>query len=180
MPELPGVAELDGMFGSFEHTAWRFQSRGRYHADEESEAYQLFLTGQRAGRAEGADDPWCAVRREQVALGKRFERVRVVDDPPTLGQLFLLEGARRDALAGEHIRNLWRADAEWLELPAEDFWLFDSRVLALLRHDEADRLVGVELVTDPPAVLRACQIRDRAWHHAIPFDQFGARVRSSE
>uniref|UniRef100_J1ZYL7 DUF6879 domain-containing protein n=1 Tax=Streptomyces auratus AGR0001 TaxID=1160718 RepID=J1ZYL7_9ACTN len=36
------------------------------------------------------------------------------------------------------MRNLWRADAEQLQLPAEDFWIFDSRFIALLHFDEAD------------------------------------------
>lgn len=37
------------------------------------------------------DDPWCRERREQTALGKRFERVRIVDGPPTEGQRSLLD-----------------------------------------------------------------------------------------
>jgi hypothetical protein len=178
-PDLSGIAELDGLFKTFERTAWCLRTLGRYRADERSAAYQRFLTGQHAGPDDGRDDAWCDTRREGLSLGKRVERVAIVDDPPTLGQLFLVADARRRAPAGEDIRHLWRADAEWLELPAGDFWLFDSRVLALLRHDEAGCLTGAELVTDPPAVLRACQIRDMAWHHAVPSARFGARTRSS-
>ncbi|UCM90297.1 DUF6879 family protein [Streptomyces marincola] len=176
-PTVVGLEQFTGMFETFEHTAWRLETRGRYQADERSTAYQRFLTGQRQGAGPGPEEPWFAGRRKQTALGKRFERVRVVDDPPTLGQLYLLDAAHRNALAGEDVRNLWRADAEWLRLPGEDFWLFDSRVLAVLRFDEADRLTEVEIVTEPRVVLRACQARDAAWHHAVPFDEFGALVR---
>ncbi|ONK11460.1 DUF6879 family protein [Streptomyces sp. MP131-18] len=175
--EFAGVFETSE---TFEHTAWRLESRCRYQAAEQSAAYQRFVTGQRTGPGPAPEEPRGAGRRRQPALGRRVERVRVVDDPPTLGQLYLLDAARRNARAGEDVRNLWRADAEWLKLPGEDFWLFDSRVLAVLRFDDADRLTGIEVVTEPQEVLRACQVRDAAWHHAVPFEEFGARVRASD
>jgi hypothetical protein len=124
---------------------------------------------------EGVDAEWCAERREQVALGKRFERVRVVDDPPTAGQLYLLDNARRNSLVGEKILNLPREDADRLGLPAEDFWIFDSRLVALLNFDDADNLVDVELITEPAAVLRYVMTRDAALHHARPHEEFAAQ-----
>jgi len=169
--------EFGGMFETFEHTAWRLETRRRYRSDEETETYRRFARGDDAGW--DLDDPWCVSRREQVALGKRFERVRIMDNPPTLGQRYLLDNARRNAEVGEDIRNLWRSDAERLGLPAEDFWLFDSRVIALLHFDDADCMTGVELITDPVEVARACQVRDAAWHHATPYDVFAAQVPSA-
>ncbi|MEU9102121.1 DUF6879 family protein [Streptomyces sp. NPDC048361] len=53
--------------------------------------------------------------------GKRFERVRLVDDPPTDGQRYLLASGLGNVDAGEDIRNLVRADAERLGLPDGDF-----------------------------------------------------------
>ncbi|WP_146166814.1 DUF6879 family protein [Streptosporangium nondiastaticum] len=177
MPVLIGFDEFDGMFETFEHTAWRLETRRAYRSDEETETYQRFTQGRDAEY--DLNDPWCASRREQAALGKRFERVRIVDNPPTPGQLYLLDGARRNAAVGEDIRNLWRSDAERLRLPSEDFWLFDSRVVALLHFDDADRMTGVELITDPVKVVRYCQVRDAAWHHAIPHEEFAGRVASA-
>lgn len=176
-PKMIDFDEFDRMFDSFEHTAWRLETRRRYKSDEETETYRRFAAGQAAGW--DLSDSWCASRREQSALGKRFERVRVVDDPPTIGQRYLLDNARRNTAVGEDIRNLGRPEAERLRLPTEDFWLFDSRVIALLHFDDDDRMTGVELVTEPLAVLRACQARDAAWHHAVPFEEFEARVRSA-
>lgn len=40
--------------------------------------------------------------------GKRVERVRITDEPPTPGQLYLLDNAKRNAALGEDIRNLRR------------------------------------------------------------------------
>ncbi|MGW1412262.1 DUF6879 family protein [Streptomyces sp. NPDC002403] len=117
------------------------------------------------------DDEWCTNRRERSALGVGFERVWILDEPPTPGQLYLLDSARRNAAVGEDIRTLARVQAEELRLPAEDFWIFDSRVVALLLHDDEDQMTGVELITNPVEVLRYAQVREAAWHHAAPCDQ---------
>ncbi|QXE36233.1 hypothetical protein KQY30_20285 [Streptomyces sp. GMY02] len=175
--EMISFDEFEAMFKTCEHTAWRLESRRRYASDEETETYHRFARGE--DPRWDLDDPWCVTRREQSALGKRFERVRVVDSPPTVGQRYLLDNARRNSAVGEDIRNLWRADAERLRLPDDDFWLFDSRVIARLHFDDDDQLTGVELITDPVEVSRASQVRDAAWHHAVPYERFTEQVPSS-
>jgi hypothetical protein len=176
VPVMISFDEFTGMFQTFAHSAWRLETRGRYRSDEETETYRRFAEGQTVEW--DLNDPWCVARREQVALGKRFERVRIMDSSPTPGQLYLLDNAARNSAVGEDIRYLWRADADRLSLPAEDSWLFDSRVIALLHFDGDDVLTGVELITDPVQVARACQVRDAAWHFAKPYDVFGAEVPS--
>ncbi|SEO84106.1 DUF6879 family protein [Actinacidiphila rubida] len=163
-------ADFDGMFTTFQHTAWRLETRRRYASDETTDTYAQFARGEAVHW--DLDDAWSAERREQAALGKRFERVRIVDEPATPGQLYLLDNARRNTAVGEEIRVLPRAVAEGL--PAEDFWLFDSRVVARLAFDEDDNLTDIDLITNPVEVLTYCQARDAAWHHAIPFDQYQA------
>ncbi|MDH6136734.1 hypothetical protein P3T37_006165 [Kitasatospora sp. MAA4] len=175
-PVLIGFDEFDGMFESFQHTAFRLETRRRYHSDEQTETYRRFAAGQAAGW--DLEDPWCRSRREQVARGKRFERVRIMDNPPTPGQRYLLDNAERNSAVGEDIRYLWRADADRLSLPNEDAWLSDSRVIALLHFDPDDDLTGVELITDPVQVARACQVRDAAWHFATPHQAFSTEVPS--
>lgn len=129
---------------------------------------------------DGVDAAWCAERREQTALGKRFERVRVVDSPPTRGQLYLLDNARRNSAVGETICSLRRADADRVGLPQEDFWIFDSRLVALLNLDDAGNLVNVELIREPAAVLRYAMARDAAMHYAVPYEEFAAQLAAAE
>ncbi|WP_346186136.1 DUF6879 family protein [Streptomyces osmaniensis] len=161
--------EFDGMFTALRHSAWRLESRRRYAWDEQQGTYRQFLA---EGRVDwDLNDPWCKERREQTALGKRFERVRIVDEPLAEGQRYLLDNARRNAAVGEVIRVLARSKADELGLPREDFWLFDARVVALLRFDGADEMTGVDLVTDPVEVLRYAQVREAAWHHSVPYDE---------
>ncbi|MFZ4264353.1 DUF6879 family protein [Streptomyces arboris] len=178
-PAIIGLDEFDRLFTQFEHTAWRLETRRRYASDELTETYAQFTRGA-AVNWDGADTAWCSERREQVALGKRFERVRIVDDPPTPGQLYLLDNARRNSAVGERIHNLRREDADRLGLPAEDFWLFDSRLVALLNFDDTDNLVDVELITQPAEVLRYVMVRDAAEHHALHYAELARKLTAKE
>ncbi|MFE4975182.1 DUF6879 family protein [Kitasatospora sp. NPDC056651] len=168
--------EFEEMFTTCQHTAFRLETRRQYRSDEESEDYRRFVAG--LDPQWDLDHPWCRTRREHSALGKRFERVRIMDNPPTMGQRYLLQNAERNGKVGEDIRYLWRSDADRLGLPAEDAWLFDSRVIALLHFDAEDNVTEIEVITDPVKVARACQERDAAWHYAVPHGEFRAGVPS--
>ncbi|MEV7401754.1 DUF6879 family protein [Streptomyces sp. NPDC091267] len=161
--------EFDSMFVSLQHSAWRLETRRRYASDETTDTYGQFARGEQV--VWDLDDPWCVERREQVALGKRFERVRILDEPPTAGQLYLLDNGRRNVAAGENIRVMSRSLAQEHRLPDEDFWIFDSRVVALLHFDSDDEMTRVELITNPVDVVRYAQVREAAWHFATRYDQ---------
>ncbi|WP_419994773.1 DUF6879 family protein [Streptomyces boninensis] len=177
-PHMVDVDAFLRLFESFEHTAWRLETRRRYASDEQTATWRQFAAGQPVQW--DYDNAWLAGVRRQTEQGKRFERVRVVDTPPTRGQRYLLEGAHRNNAAGEDIRNLTRAEAERLQLPREDFWLFDSRMAAVLNFDDSDNLLGAELVTEPMRVNRYAQIRDAAWHFAVPSDKFAAEAVTAQ
>jgi hypothetical protein len=171
----------DDTFGSyfeeFEHTAWRLESRRGYGSDRAGEKYRRYL--ETGDVPDDSKRPWCVNVRAQTAQGKRIERVRIVDAPPTWEQRFLLAAAAVNNAAGEDIRNLWRTDAEKAGLLAEDFWLFDSRRALVLHFDDADEYLGAELVEDPERIVRFCHIRDAAWHYAIRREEFMAQVAST-
>ncbi|MET7742872.1 DUF6879 family protein [Streptomyces sp. NPDC005385] len=173
--------EFRNLFSNFEHTAWRLETRRRYASDEVGDGWQEFLETGHVEEDWSKDTGSSSFRRAvqaQTAEGKRMERVRLVDETPTVGQRYLLSNAQWNIKSGEDIRNMWRADADRLRLPAEDFWLFDSRLIALLRFDDDDQLTHVDLITEPAEVVRCAMIRDAAWHHAVPWEQFTAEMGS--
>lgn len=173
-----GPDEFEGLFRTFSHSAWRLETRRRFASDEATHTYRQFVE---TGIVDWpVEDPYCELIRSQTSQGKRVERVRIVDHPPTTGQLYLLNNARRNSGLGEDVRNVWRVDADRLQLPSEDFWLFDSRLAAKLRFDDDDHLVDVELITEPAEVVRYSVIRDAAWHHAVPHEEFAAKLSDSE
>ncbi|WP_172383683.1 DUF6879 family protein [Streptomyces sp. MNP-20] len=175
-PELVPFAEVSRLFRDFRHTAWRLETRRGYASDRRSLKWQQFLAGEDIASA--PESAWLANVREQTSQGKRFERVRLVDEPLTQGQQFLLASGLSNVAAGEDIRNLTRAEAARLRLPDFDFWLFDSKVLVRFAFNDEDTTLGVYVTEEPAEVLAACQARDAAWHHAIRTAEFIEKVRS--
>ncbi|MGM0347589.1 DUF6879 family protein [Streptomyces sp. Adlamb9] len=175
-PELRPFSAISHLFREFRHTAWRLETRRGYASDRRGPKWTRWQAGEdiSAGTSE-----WLKNVAEQTAAGKRFERVRLVDEPATEGQRFLLACAPANVAAGEDIRNLTRAQAARLRLPDDDFWLFDSTTVARFAFDEDDATLGVYVTEDPAEVLTACQTRDAAWHHAVPTREFTHGVAST-
>ncbi|WP_043663954.1 DUF6879 family protein [Streptomyces xylophagus] len=178
VPELVDRDTFRRLFETFEHTAWRLETRRGYASDRQDPDFQAFLaTGSSTW---DPSETWFVNIKAQTEAGKTVGRVRIADNPPTTEQLFLLDYARYNASVGEDIRYVWREDADRAQLPAEDFWIFDSRLVALLHFDNDDNLLNIELITEPAEVVRYAIVRDAAMHHAVPFDQFAAQVAPTE
>lgn len=92
MADLTAFSEAAHLLDDCRHTAWRLESRRGYASDHLTPEDGAFLKGQSI--EEDMSDPYYAARRQGAEEGKRFERVRVVDEPPTEGQLYQLEQAR--------------------------------------------------------------------------------------
>lgn len=167
--------DFTNLFATFEHTAFRLEVRDRYNMPDEQEGFRLFLQGLPDPNEERDMRWWLDLMRAATSAGKRVERVRVVTEPHSPYIRYEMAGDRLNLAAGEDIRYLPRQDAEPLDLPGHDYWLFDSRIAARLHFDDDDRLLGAELVTDPAAVVRYCYWRDVAWHHAVPRKRYPAR-----
>lgn len=174
LDHVPASQVLDFFREGFEHTAWRLETRREYAADQGTEEYARFLAGVDPPR--DTEGPWFANARAQTGQGKRIERVRLVDEPVTDNQRYLLATTLDNLAAGEDIRYMARSTALQLRLLDFDFWLFDSSVLARFNWEDSSR--RMELDDDPELVVRACQARDAAWHHAVRYEEFKAQVPS--
>jgi hypothetical protein len=115
---------------------------------------------------------WADQIRELTANGRRVERVRVHDDPPTPYQRWERWAARQTVAAGEVIRYMRRERAyEVGLLPAagpDDWWLLDDERLVVMRFDQAGRLATSRLVDEAERVERARAWRDHAVRHSAP------------
>jgi hypothetical protein len=174
---IPGDQITEFFEHGFQHTAWRLETRGAYAADQRSQTYRRWLQGQPLDIDPAGS--WYAVMRRITAEGKRVERVRLVDLPPTENQRYSLASVPANLDAGEDIRYLWRPDAITLGLPQDDLWLFDSRLVATFAWDESGWATHLDVTDDPAIVLAACQARDAAWHYAIRYEEFRAAVAST-
>ncbi|MBC3989320.1 hypothetical protein H8N00_10595 [Streptomyces sp. AC563] len=166
---VTGEAFLE-LFRRFSHTAYRLEVRTAYGIPEEDEPYRLFLAGEDPGT--GWFEPWLDLMREQTGRGKRVERVRLIDAPPSDYLRFELWGTPFNLAVGEDIRYLDRAQAQPLGLPDYDYWLFDDQVVARLQFGEHDRFLGVTLSEDPADVARHVRWKGAAWQHAVTYERY--------
>lgn len=156
---------------SFEHTAFRLEQQPAYWEPSEEATIRRFL----AGDPEPPDQvpglrAWFEQVAAQVVEGKRIERVRVNDVPPTGQQQWERWIDPWNTAAGEVIHYLDRPRAHEIGLlPAagvDDWWLLDSCRLIIMRFDGDGHRVENELITDPERVVQACAWRDLAVHHS--------------
>ncbi|MGQ0840756.1 DUF6879 family protein [Actinokineospora sp.] len=162
-----GRAEFAKLFTTFTDSAFRLETLTAYREPHEADAVSRFAAGL------PPDDTWASdyldLLRSLPSNGRRVERVRVLDVPPTEYQRFVMDlAARCNVPAGEQLRVLDRPDAAALGVPLdEDFWLFDNQVVATL-HFVDGTFTHAILVTDPAKIAHLRAIRRRTWEAAQP------------
>lgn len=160
--------EFGRLFDECRHTAWRLEVRERYSSAHEDGPFMDWQAGRQPDMQWLA--PWLDKMKVATSTGKRIERVRLVPEPLTKYLRWEHWTCQFNIEAGEDIRYLPRSSAP--DLPNHDFWLFDSSILGILRFDDHDRFLGLELITDPATIVRHNFYRDGAWHHAIPYNNY--------
>ncbi|WP_200834568.1 DUF6879 family protein [Amycolatopsis alkalitolerans] len=156
------------LFQTFEHTAFRLETRDQYTSANETEALRQFVAGEPVDM--GWFQNWLTMIRQATAEGKRFSRVRVVTVPLTDYSRFgvFCSGYTNDA--GEDIRYLDRTQAG--ELPDYDYWLFDSRLLVRMRFADNETFLGGEIIEDSAEIVQHNYWRDVARHKALRREDF--------
>lgn len=172
MTDLVSGEDFNDLFQQYRYTAWRLETRTFYGVLHENEPFQRWLSGDDSDIA--WFKPWLRMMRAELATGKRMERVRLIDDPPSDYLRWELWGTPYNLGVGEDIRYLPRTHPIVAELPDEDFWVFDSSTVARLEFDEQGNVLGAVLSKDPAQVVAALQTRDAAWHHALTFTEYMA------
>jgi hypothetical protein len=163
--------EFGNLFDSFEHTAFRLETRDQYKSTIELQALRQFVAGEPVDM--GWFQDWLTMIREATAEGRRFTRVRVVSMPLTDYSRFGVFCSQHTNAAGEDIRYLTRHNA--IDLPDYDYWLFDSSKLVRMHFDDDENFLGGELVEDPAVIVQHNYWRDAAWHRAVRRDDFATQ-----
>lgn len=164
--------EFGRLFRTFEHTAFRLETRDQYTSPNETEALRQFTAGEPVDMEWFQN--WLSMIRAAAAAGRRFSRVRVVSLPLTDYSRFGLYCAEYTNAAGEDIRYLRRDEES--NLPDYDYWLFDSSTLVRMHFDDDENFLGGELIRDPAVVVKHNYWRDAAWHFAVRRDDFATEA----
>lgn len=159
----------------FEHTAFRLELQDSYLETEEAGIFEAWRRGEPYPPTRVPElSEWYQRVAAHVRQGKRIERVRVQQNPPTDYQCFERWLDRWNLEAGEKMRYLTHERAHEIGLlPAAgrtDWWLLDSVRLVAMHFDDDGRRIRNELITDPATVLQACAWRDLAVHHSVRAD----------
>lgn len=162
--------DFNHLFRYFTREAFRFEVQPVYTLDYEQDALNAFLRGEpRPATHYDYYRPWLDQIRTVTSQGRTVARVRVLEEPPTDYQRFEMWMARYNVAAGETLATIPRSKATDVGLPVtDDWWLFDSERVALMRFDAAGNPGGGEIVDDPETVSRYCMWRDLAVHHSTP------------
>ncbi|WP_405149380.1 hypothetical protein OG589_14335 [Sphaerisporangium sp. NBC_01403] len=165
------ATEFGNVLHDFEHTAFRLELQPSYLEAEEAGLLAAFLRGDpEPPTTVGGLREWYDRIAQHVKQGKRIERVRVQEEPPTDYQRFERWLDRWNLRAGETMRYMTRQRAHEVGLlPAAgttDWWLLDSSRLIVMHFDDEGHRIHNELVTDPAVVIQACTWRDLAVHHS--------------
>jgi hypothetical protein len=169
MGEPVTEAEFPRLLASIERSAFRLETRPAYKLDIEQADFDRFLAGRPVPPPE-CDwwQPSLARTRRQTSEGKAIGRVRIVEEPPTPYQRWLLWSTPWLAEAGEDIRYLPRSRARAIGLALDcDWWLLDDSRLILMRFTDAGEVAGKELITGPEAIASYLNWRHLAVRNGI-------------
>ncbi|MCE6996982.1 hypothetical protein LZG04_19550 [Saccharothrix sp. S26] len=166
----------------FTTSAFRLETLPEYRVAGENGLLERFRSG--LPMPSGFNSAWHERLRSYRSSGRAVQRVRVVTRPPTDYQRSQFEwGYPGNSSAGEDIRVLDQDDDVVRELPAQDFWLFDDRVVVLMHYQDGLQ-IGRELLadTDPADYVR---YKELAMAHSTPFHRYlrresGGFVRTDE
>lgn len=160
--------DFANLFGRFTTEAFRLEVQPVYLVDYEREAYSDFLRGEpRPGDQYQWFADWLAQISSATSQGRIIRRVRVMDEPPTDYQRFEQWLLPYNLAAGETIHSITRGAAKAAGIPiTNDWWLFDSKRLAVMRFDPDGTPRGGHIVEDPETVAQHCVWRDLAVHHS--------------
>lgn len=168
--------EFADLMRTYERSAFRLEAQPSYAIGEEQAELERFLVGSPRPPAE---IPWQKAYLDRIAeqarQGKLRDRVRILDEPPTGYQRWLVWTSPWYVMAGEDIRYLPRSQAEQIGLPlADDFWLLDDSRVILMRFTEGGEPAGDVLITDPGTVAAYRAWRGLAIANAAPAHQIRA------
>jgi len=166
------LAEVRG----FRESAFRFEVQEAEPLGYEREEFAQFL----AGHPREPEDidwwrPWLDRVRQFTRDGKTVSRVRVLAEPRTDYQRWLLWANHAHDSAGEDIRYMTRRVARGAGLPLDwDWWMLDDDRVILMQAAQDGYPGGKVLITDPAEVAKYRDWRDRALAFAGPAGYFAA------
>jgi hypothetical protein len=165
------------LLGGFQQSWFKFECQPVYAMSEERVPMYRFL---RTGEVLPPSrfpwwQEWLNLMTDHAQAGHVIQRVRVLAEPPTDYQRYLLAITRWHVEAGERITYLPRSAAERAGLPlVKDWHLFDDFTVVLTQFTPGGGLLSRLLTTDADTVGHYRVLRDIALELAAPAEAIAA------
>jgi hypothetical protein len=153
-------------FHTFRREALHLEMRDTYGTQVERPHWKKWEDGQQ-------DDcdwlkSWFDTVKSSVRAGKVVRRARIISEPITEYQRWVLSDSHLFTEAGEQIVWIPRRLVSAVALPGNDFWLFDEETAIFSIFAGNGEVVERQLWTDPD-VVRLCKTAfESAWALGIP------------
>ena len=116
---------------------------------------------------------WLEMLRGHRAAGRACRRLRVVSEPLSDYQQWVLSHARLFADAGEDIRYVPRPKLATALLPGSgDFYVFDDQLVMFLHYAGNGVNASFETTADPAVTATCRQAFEAAWELATPLGDY--------
>jgi hypothetical protein len=162
--------ELVELIDSFQREALHLEMRDSYGTEAELPHLAKWLAGE-------ADDatwlqPWFDKVRSATEAGRKFRRARVVSEPVSDYQKWVMKDSYRFVEAGEDIRWVPRSRVSTIALPGNDYWLFDGKIVVFLIFAANGLVVDRQKSTDQAAIALCRSAFDAVWELSIPDSEY--------
>ena len=169
-------AEFDHLLSTFKRYAFRLETRDAYALGYEQDEFGRFLAGRPTPPTQL---DWWRQWLDQIARltreGKTVGRVRVLAEPPSDYQRWMMWAEPWYAEAGEQIAYMSARRAMGIGLPLDgDWWLLDDERVIIMDFTDAGEIDRKTLLTNPVTVAPFIAWRDLAVRNATTAERFAA------
>jgi hypothetical protein len=168
--------EWQAYFRDFKRSAFRLEVHQVYTMPNEQADFARFLAGEEL--PPDHNSAWYETIRANIAAGKTMTRIKLVRRPFTDYTRYLMSvGVPGNAAAGEEYRIIDITEKS-VDLPEQDFWMFDEEVVVLLNYRPDGTQINRERVesTDIDQYVRW---RDTGMKESVLFSEYRAGTSGS-
>lgn len=109
---------------------------------------------------------------DAVARGVAIRRARIVSEPVSEYIRWEHDTTQGNLTAGEDVRWLPRSEVPDFLVPANDFWLFDGKLLRIHHFAGDGSHVRDELNTDAKTLKLCASVFESIWQRATPHSEY--------
>ncbi|WUH98606.1 hypothetical protein OHR68_34655 [Spirillospora sp. NBC_00431] len=169
MELITGEARQE-FFRTFRREALHLEMRDAYGTQVEQPHFRKWETGEQDDRK--WLQPWFDTVRAATRDGKVIRRARIVSEPISDYQRWVLSDSHLFTDAGEQIMWIPRRLVSAIALPGNDFWLFDEEAAVFSVFAASGAVVERQLWKEPDVVRLCKRAFEDVWRLGVPDHEY--------